>query len=410
MRPLSACWLSVWTLTPSSEDVLTELCTFLSPTDRPLVKEICHHWIEELDRDSGPPTSKPKPDIVPFVARWSDYMDANDLLQCVDISMPRIIGTLDSSNAHTVLALSALRSLCSLHGYEGTSGLLSRITSLLDLARRLPENDALSTAILTALDASYSSNLQLNLSSGETHLEVLTEGVEKGWALRRPVLTIPDEYFRSLVEQSNPSANAVAIAALCIHCSANARDDFATWISKGPSDILLLKLVPAIEAFLLATQAPAEGGRTEIPPGLPTLLFTRIFDLRAATDVRRAAAGCIKALIETGCDTEISLRDACSKAVEMSSHAGILNWEAVSLLRDIGTILPDWKNPGGPLINVIESGLQWLVRRFAEDPKDSVELLPSLRVFGEFYELPPALRRTEDCAFLQETLFAKCRS
>ncbi|ELU36766.1 hypothetical protein AG1IA_09204 [Rhizoctonia solani AG-1 IA] len=176
----------------------------------------------------------------------------------------------------------------------------------------------------------------------------------------------------------------VKMSTALIYLSKNARDSFVTWM-EGQDTIGTHSIGPCF-ALVDCYTAIAQAGGSNLP--LERTSVNKILDCAARTlfkrgesEERQRWAMHILFTITQKFPRDI---DATVQAVTKrfpSNHKDVFHRYALSFVAHVAS-QSHWEDL---LDSVIDSGLLWLVRRFAEDETDSPELQSCLPIFGEHH-------------------------
>ncbi|KAG9026256.1 hypothetical protein FRB95_009056 [Tulasnella sp. JGI-2019a] len=365
-------------------DILCGLISGDSPADRQAVKRQCNHWAIALA------TTQAQAEVIPFASRWLEFMEPEDTLKCIDAVVPSIFDASQRTQAHVAFVERSLVVFCSHHAGIAGSSLTPRLGSLLSLATPMKGSKMLATAILMILQQVFPYGHDGRLSSGGLSLPGIIAVADHRWQTRRfNVSELADDFFSSLLHDNDLSTEAMSIAATLVRLKTQARLCFAKWLLDNTPKRPVLAILPVLDVFLDIALSDSGQRRNEIAEALQLVvmqspsLFKAVFNAQAGSLQREHCANCIAALVQLLPDQGGRIRRVFCDAIEAAPHSAMLLWEAVTLLNELGLgkRFPYWSQPEGPISLAVESGLKWLVRRFAEDPKDSVELLQSLEQF-----------------------------
>lgn len=323
-------------------------------------------------------------------------MEPEDTLRCIDAIMPLVLKPSNRTASQVAILERSLAMICSHHGSTAGSILAPRLTSLLTLAQSMRGSQALTQAVLVVLEQVLPYGHDARLPGDDLSLSGISARADQRWQTRK--LSLPEttgDFFDSLLQEEALSTEATAIAVTLVRSSLPARSRFAKWLQNTEPKRSLLRILPAFDAFLdmvsiSGSQPESEGVAILQAVGthMPELL-NALFNAQVTTMQRQHSASCISTLVRVLPGQESRLRQACCDAITAAPHSAMLNREVVSLFNELGTDCPVWRESEGPVALAVESGLKWLVRRFAEDPKDSEELLLSLTQFGELHVIGP---------------------
>lgn len=315
-------------------------------------------------------------------------MDPTGIVNCVDVALRSFPTSAGESTPHVAFLDRALQMLCLHHPSDAGPVLAPRMTDLLRLADTTTGPDALFPALLVTLRQSLPLGHDGSIAWDSSILSTLTNQAEELWRTRS--LALPpttQEFVSSLIQADRLSDHSVAIAETLVYLSPQAHSHFATWlihpVSRRPVD----QVIPVLQAFL-DTQVVenSRGGHmaadVQAAVGHSAWLFSRLFVVQTSAGQKAAAAKCLSSIIHLAPEQAGRLSQLCSEAIDSAAPAAILNWDVVNVLGEIGARHVSWREPDGPVTRAVESGLKWLVRRFAEDPTDTHELLHVLRPFG----------------------------
>ncbi|KAG8877942.1 hypothetical protein FRB97_002907 [Tulasnella sp. 331] len=364
-------------------DVLFSVLSSHSSVDRQTVKAQCAFWENELTGATS------QTNAIPFASSWLEFMEPEQILRCIDAVMGAIITPSDHAASQVAILERSLTTICSHHPHVAAPLLAPQLTRLLSLSQLTKGRKVLTTTVLTVLEQIFPYGHNARLPDGDLLLSDMCERVDQRWQTKK--LSIPDitgELFDFIIQEDVLSTEATSIVVALVRLSLQARSHFAEWLQGTVLRRSLPLVLPALDAFLDMVSIGSIGQpERKVAPILYTMvanvssLLKILFTAKATTLQREHSASCVSALVRLLPDQEGQLRQACREAISAAPHSAMLTWEAVSLFNNLGTENPAWRESESPVALAVESGLKWLVRRFAEDPKDSTELLRSLGQF-----------------------------
>lgn len=304
-------------------------------------------------------------------------MSTAQLVPCIDSIM-------GATTPRTELEIAFLeRAILSMQSVHAEAHLVPKAGGLLQLITQFPDRAELTELVATIMKQALPLGYDGTVPTGP--LTPTLENAGSRWRKRLSV-SVSADALHGLLQRPETAKAAASTAIALLYSTSHARRDLAPLIAtlaSSPDETN----VPIIQAFLDA--APVREMEGELRPTLDAVaaqvgyFAKEALSISNSLDQRRLSGECVFSLVKQLSERQEEFKNVLSSALQSAPYSAILDWEVLRLLNGLADEIPKWRGTDGLIATAVESGLKWIVRRFAEDPADSRELLHSLDAFGE---------------------------
>ncbi|KAG8929053.1 hypothetical protein FRC02_006060 [Tulasnella sp. 418] len=372
----------------NTTETALQLSSILAPSksdDRELASPFASYWASMV-MDSL------NPEIIGHASQWVPFMPTKDLTACFDRVLWRYLNTPTSS--HLEFIKSTLSSILALPPTNSVSIISSRFLTLLQLRHIKELQNTISTALKFVLEQSTPFGVCVHESKiGEPLSTVIPLGIRRWSARSRQSLS---NVHLSLEGSDGPEHwddVDVKIASALLYGSQSIRRNMSEYFSGKTAqwvDTPSPTLLPVIHAFLDVTNACQEVDSLPEIEGISgcfNSLINSIMSPSTESMLRKLAAESAVMLIQMLKSRHGEFNKVIASAIEDAPNSTALDREVLWFVEAVATL---GNGAFNDTVDVCaESGLKWVVRRFAEDPSDSSYFLICLHRFGE------VLKRTQ---------------
>lgn len=222
-----------------------------------------------------------------------------------------------------------------------------------------------------------------------TPIDDRVQRAEMQWSalkeVKIPGLEVNDEFLRSAWTEATAD-----VLAILVYRSLSVRETVAHWINSSAFQSQPRRL-PVIRAFLDVCCAVDKALRPDEAKAVKAIVadfafFCKtILNLTTSANQKASAADCVRYLLELLPTERTEFSRTLTSAIDSAPYAAVFDWNALVLLNQLAPMVPAWSSSAGPLSAAVEVSLKWVVRRFAEDDKDSEELQHNLEPLGMLF-------------------------
>jgi hypothetical protein len=322
-------------------------------------------------------------------------MDDEALLNCLDVVVTILAGDSTMVAPHNALQ-GVLEAVCSTIGTSTSpdtiAHLRKRVSSLLSLSRLSISSQSFEKLVSSLINAHFplGFNHRLDLTLRQQSVDFLRGVSLWRWSDRLdrlpPHLSVPNV----LANDWTPSS-AQILAAL-IYQSPSSRYQFGKWLAAEINKVgQSPDFITVIHAFLDTCAVEPDLERFHIGTHAAFELIPHLIDTVAGTSTIRhvitMAEDCLCLLFRLHPQLQTKFAHQLGEKLETFSPKTLFRRELQTLIFRLA--LCDGRAILGTVIDIyINRGMQWIVRRFAEDPTDPANFLDSLEIFGMNYVVP----------------------
>lgn len=304
-------------------------------------------------------------------------MSTAQLIPCVDAIMGITSHRTELEIAFLEQAILALQSM------HAEAQLVSKAGGLLELLTQFTDRPALADLVANIMEQALPLGYDETVPGGP--LAQTLENAASRWR-KHLAVSVSADALRGLLQRPETAKAAATTAIALLYSTTHVRRDLAPLIATlaASPDETNVAIIRALLDAVSTEEMEGELCQTLDAVAAQFGYFAKeALSISNAPDQRRLSGDCVLSLVKLQPERREEFKNVLSSAIHSAPYSAILDWEVLRLLNALADAVPTWRGTDGLIATAVESGLKWIVRRFAEDPSDSRELLHSLDAFGE---------------------------